>query len=148
MNDNLNSKDQMPSNIGGQPGFISRHEARMQRRAQLRSARGGFGWLGGAILIGVGLILMLQNLGYTLINLTNWWALFILLPAIGAFGAAWRSYQVDGRLSMGARSSLVGGLILVLIAAIFLFGLDWGLLGPVVIILAGAGLLLNTVLPG
>jgi len=74
--------------------------------------------------------------------------LFILLPALGAFGAAWRSYQNEGRLTASARGSLVGGLVLVLIAAIFLFGLDWGLLGPVVIILAGAGLLLNTLLPG
>ncbi len=148
MDDDLNSQGQNQSGTANPSGPMSRHEARRKWRAERRSARGATGWIGGVILICMGIFLMLQNMGYTLITLNNWWAFFILVPALGAFGAAWRSYQNDGRLTVGARGSLVGGLVLLLIAAITLFGLDWGLLGPVVIILAGAGLLLNTLLPG
>jgi hypothetical protein len=35
-----------------------------------------------------------------------------------------------------------------MVAAIFLFDLNWTVLGPVLIVLAGLGLLLNVILPG
>jgi hypothetical protein len=120
----------------------------MQER---REARGGAGaWIGGLLLIALGVIFLLQNQGITILNnLQNWWALFILIPAVGAFANAWRAFnQAGGRLNAAARGSLIGGLILTMVAAIFLFNLDWGLLGPVLIILVGAGVLLNTTLPG
>lgn len=104
------------------------------------------GWVLGAILIGVGLLLMLQNLGG--FSLENWWALFILIPAIGAFSRAWSGYQdAGGRLTSRVRSALFGGLILVLVTAMFLLNLNWVIFGPLVLILAGVGLLFNAVLP-
>jgi len=91
--------------------------------------------------------LLLQNLGASLLN--NWWALFILIPALGAFANAWRAYQeAGGHLTASARSSLFGGLILTLVAAIFLFNLSWGLLGPILLILIGIGIFVNVALPG
>ncbi len=146
MNENPKSDDS--ANGGTGTGTPDRWESRRMRREERRAARGGGGaWAAGLLLIGLGVLFLLQNTG-TVIALNNWWALFILLPAIGAFGNAWRAYQAaGGRLTAAARGSLIGGLILVLITAIFLFGLNWGLLGPVVIILVGAGLLLNALLP-
>jgi hypothetical protein len=41
-------------------------------------------WIGGAVLIGLGIIFLLQN--FMNISLANWWALFIMIPAIGALG--------------------------------------------------------------
>ncbi len=75
--------------------------------------------------------------------------LFILLPAVAAFGNTWRAYlAAGGHLTGPARGSLVAGLILLMVTAIFLFNLSWTYLGPILIILAGIGLLLNVILPG
>jgi hypothetical protein len=146
MNDQ--SQETGSTDAGGQPEFLDRFEERRARRAERRAARGsGSGaWIGGTILIALGLIILLQNLD--LFAFDNWWALFILIPAIGAFGAAWRNYVAAGRRLTGpARGSLLGGLVMTLVAAVFLFGLNWGILGPVLVILVGAGILLNTLLP-
>jgi len=113
----------------------------LQNDGQGDLARG----LGGAVLILIGVFLMLNNL--TGFSLRNWWALFILIPSMGAFGNAWRIYQKDERLSASARASLISGFILTMVTAIFLLNLDWTLLGPVLLILAGLGLLINVVLP-
>jgi hypothetical protein len=94
----------------------------------------------------LGIFLVLQNL--TSFELQNWWALFILIPALGSFGNAWRVYQNDGRLSGSARASLTSGIILTMVTAIFLFNLSWTIFGPVLLILAGVGLLLNIALRG
>ncbi len=118
---------------------------RPRRRDRSRMGSSG-GWLGGAFLVALGLILMLQNLG-TLPN-ANWWALFILLPAAGAFTKAFSIYQTTGSFTTQARGSLWAGLMFSVVAGMFLFDLNWVILGPVLLILAGAGLLINAVLPG
>ncbi len=117
-----------------------RIEARLERRFS-----GSSGWIGGAVLILIGIIFLLQNLGG--FYLQNWWALFILIPALGAFGSAWNQYQHTGRLTAGARGSLIGGFVLLLISAFFLFGLSFGNFWPILLILAGLALLANAMLP-
>jgi cation transport ATPase len=145
MSDNLQEPNQTTS--GDQPENLDRHEERRQHREERRAARAGNSWIGGVVLILVGIFLLLQNLGASLLN--NWWALFILIPALGAFANAWRAYQeAGGHLTASARSSLFGGLILTLVAAIFLFNLSWGLLGPILLILIGIGIFVNVALPG
>lgn len=102
-------------------------------------------WIGGAILILLGLIFLVQNL--TGFSLSNWWALFILIPAVNAFGHAYNNYKSDGRFSGPVRGSLFGGLALTFVAFVFLFNLNFGTLWPVLLILGGAGLLINALLP-
>ncbi len=102
-------------------------------------------WIGGAILILIGFIFLVQNL--TGFSLSNWWALFILIPAINAFGHAYNNYKNDGRLSGPVRRSLFGGLILTFVALVFLFNLNFGTLWPVLLILGGVVLLVNALLP-
>jgi len=134
---------------GAQPDRYDRHSARRQRlqeRRQARAARYGGAWVGGAVLIAVGIFLLLQNL--TSFSLENWWALIILIPAAGAFANSWRIYRSSKRLSAPARASLIGGILLTMVTAIFLLDLNWTVLGPVLIILAGLGLLINVILPG
>jgi hypothetical protein len=98
-------------------------------------------WTAGVILIGIGVIFLIANTtGFTL---NNWWALFILIPAVSNFGHAWRSYQANGRLTRGARGSLTGGLILALLASAFLFELNWGLIWPLFLIVGGISALLG-----
>ena len=101
--------------------------------------------MGGAILIGLGILFLLNNLNVFYVE--NWWALFILLPAVGAFTTAWRIYRQDRLLSSPARANLIGGTILTLVAAMFLFNLDWMIFGPLLLILAGVGFAINALLP-
>ncbi|MBN1260329.1 MAG: hypothetical protein JXB35_06570 [Anaerolineae bacterium] len=107
--------------------------------------RRGGEWMAGAVLILIGLIFLLQNVMGSMPVLDNWWALFILIPAVGSFSTAWQSYQRHGRLNSGARSSLIAGIAMVIVSAILLFGLDWGTWWPVFLILAGIGALLSGV---
>ena len=56
-------------------------------------------------------------------------------------------YQNAGdQLTAPARGSLFVGLILLLITAMFLFNLSWTLFGPIILILAGIGILINATL--
>ncbi len=97
--------------------------------------------MGGAVLIALGALLFAQN--FTAFTLHNWWALFILLPALGAFTAAWRNYQEAGRVTAAVSASLFGGILLCLVSASFLLGLNWAIVGPVLLILAGVVVLVN-----
>ena len=154
MSDNLEPSPPPNQLANEPPRYRSRYEERQARRAErrerrmeYRQARGmGGAWIGGAVLILLGMIFLLQNMGVMFI--ANWWALFILIPAVGAFGRAWNVYRFNGgRLTPAARSSLIGGLALTMIAAVFLLNLDFGIAWPILLILLGVGLLLNTLLP-
>jgi hypothetical protein len=118
----------------------ARREARWQRRAGRH-----YGWLGGAILILLGVALLLQSLGLPF--LANWWALFLLIPAFWAFVAAWDCYQDNGRLTRGGVQALAGGILLTILALVFLSNLDLGLWWPVLLIVAGLVLLGTVLLP-
>jgi hypothetical protein len=121
------------------PGGQSVESGSQPPSGETRRSFGG-GWIVGAILILIGLVFLVQNFtaGF---QLQNWWALFILIPALGSLGSAWRIYRSQGRLSHAVRGPLVGGLILLLVTAIFLFNLDWGKVWPAFLIVAGAGML-------
>jgi hypothetical protein len=104
------------------------------------SERGG--WVFGLVLIAVGVIFLLQNAGLPLL-VGNWWALFILIPAVAAFGAAWRIYRQTGRLTPQAVELVTGGFVPLTIALIFLFNFSFGYAWPVLLLVIGAGMLLR-----
>jgi hypothetical protein len=100
-------------------------------------------WVGGVLLILIGIVFLARNL--TGFGLDNWWALFILIPAFGSLAQAWRIYQSSGgRLTPAARGPLTGGLVLLLVAAVFLFDVDWGQVWPVILIVIGVGALFTS----
>ena len=134
--------DQSPGNEP-QPEFLDRREARRQDRAERLAdpSRGG-AWVAGLIMILLGGIFLLRNTGTFDIPLKNWWALFILLPAIGSLDTARRLYRSAGnQLTAPARGSLLVGLVLTFVTAAFIFELNWSYFGPILIILAGIGIL-------
>ena len=93
-------------------------------------------WLGVA-LIALGVAFFAGSyFGY---ELRNWWALFILIPAVGAFSGAWYAWQHGS--SAGVASQIMVGLVLTTVAAIFLVDMPWRLAWPVLFIVAGLGLL-------
>lgn len=92
-------------------------------------------WIGGGILIVVGVVFLLQRMGYSLPS--NWWAIFIAIPAVAALISAWRAYQATGTLNGPARGGLVSGVILAVIAIALFFSVDLGAIWPVLLILLG-----------
>ncbi len=110
-------------------------------RRQRRVARRGDGWIIGIILILLGTIFLLQNAG--LLAFQNWWALFILIPALGALSSAWTRYRDTGLVDSAVRGSLFTGILLTLVAAAFLFNIQAVFFWPALLILAGVGILLN-----
>ncbi len=115
----------------------TRHSALDRRRGENR-------WLGGVVLISIGLFLLLDNI-FPSAFFRNWWAIFILIPAFYSFQRAWRAYQLDGIISRKVRSNLVGGMIVGAVGFIFLFGLNLGRWWPVLLIIGGVGILLRRV---
>ena len=101
-------------------------------------------WVGGVILIGIGLVFLLGNV--TSFAFHNWWALFILIPGVASLVNSYQSYHEDGRFSERARGPFIGGLILIFIASIFIFNLNWGAVWPVFLIIGGFGALLKGLL--
>jgi hypothetical protein len=119
----------------------ARREARWQRHTGRP-----YGWIGGAILILLGVVFLLQNLNIAF--LANWWALFILIPAFGAFAVAWESYRSDRRLTRGGVGSLAVGVLLTILALAFLLNLNVGLFWPLLFIVGGVVFLVVALLPG
>lgn len=121
-----------------------------QRKSEIEEAGGekdgeGKGsWIGGVVLIAIGTIFLITN--FTDFELDNWWALFILIPAFSTLGNAVRVYKRDEHLGQEGRGSLIGGMVMLFVAAAFLFSWNWGLIWPYFLIFGGLGLLLNAVL--
>ena len=107
------------------------------------SDQGGPGiFVAAAILIGVGVVFLLQNMGYAIPG--NWWALFLLIPAVFALAGAWKSYERNGRrFGPGMAGSLITALVLIALTLVFLFDLDvnWNVIWPAVLIVIGLGIL-------
>jgi hypothetical protein len=99
-------------------------------------------WILGLVLVGVGLFFLLGNV-LPFAFLSTWWALFILLPAGFSLNRAWQTYRREGHMTSAARGSLIGGLMIGTVGIILLFGLDWGAIWPVFIIIVGVGALIN-----
>lgn len=117
-----------------------RDRDRRDRRVEWHPSK----WIAGIVLIIFGVLFLLQNLDIEVPAVDNWWALFILIPAIGAFIGAWNSYQeVGGRLTYAVRWGVVSGLILTMVALTFLLNLNWGLIWPIVLIVIGLAALIG-----
>jgi ABC-type multidrug transport system fused ATPase/permease subunit len=118
----------------------ARHEARWQRRAGRHT-----GWFAGILLIGLGIILLLVQLNIPLV--ANWWALFILIPALWSFVAAWDAFQDASRLTRRGAWALTVGVLLTFLSFIFLFDLVASLYWPVLLIVGGVALVGISFLP-
>ncbi|MBE3064006.1 MAG: hypothetical protein IMZ69_03190 [Spirochaetes bacterium] len=80
------------------------------------------------------------------VSLQNWWALFILIPALGSLWTAYTMFKRSGgKFTAASRGPLVGGLVLLGVTAMFLFSLDWEKAWPVLLIVAGAAVLISVI---
>lgn len=99
-------------------------------------------WIPGLVLIGLGLFFLLNN--FVNVRLfDNWWAIFILIPAVANLRTAWQRYREAGAWTESAVSALTGGLLIGAVAMIFLFNLSFGTFWPVLLIILGFGILVR-----
>jgi hypothetical protein len=98
-------------------------------------------WMGGLVLILLGAIFLLRN--WELAIITNWWAVFLLIPAIGALINGIGTWVEAGRYTSAASSALVGGLIMLVVAVAFLFTLDWSRIWPIFLLIIGLAALVG-----
>ncbi len=99
------------------------------------------GWIPGLVLIAIGAFFLINN--FTNFHLTNWWALFILIPAFSSLGSFVYAYRDGGWRNSKASGSLMMSLAIFFVAATFLFGWPWGTVWPVLLIIGGLGALLS-----
>jgi hypothetical protein len=144
----MQDKDTLQLEDDGQAANTSRRQERIERREERRAEReaGGFGWMIGLILIAIGGLYLLQEFGF-LPGLTNWWALFMLLPAAGVFSAAIGAYRRSGgQLTSEVIGLLVGSLLFLVMTGFFLFGVSFTWFVPLFLIAAGLLILFGPML--
>ena len=90
---------------------------------------------GAAILALILIIVLVQrtNLEW----LKNWWALLFLIPAIASINNLVTEMQQKGRFTFSLASNIAGIIFPVAICVVFLLGLSWEIILPLVIMLAG-----------
>jgi hypothetical protein len=100
--------------------------------------------IGAAILIGLGVIFLLGQLGLSLPILNNWWAIFIAIPGIAMLNNVYQAYKRNGQLASNDFVQGIIGVLIVAVAASFLFDFDLGFLWnwwPLLLILVGLAML-------
>lgn len=97
-------------------------------------------WAVGIALILVGGLFMLDSLGILDIRLTNWWAIFILIPGLSMALRGWRRYQEAP--SRQHRNTSFWGLVLIILAVSLFFNIAWSYIFPIGLIGCGLYLLL------
>lgn len=98
-------------------------------------------WAFPVMLILLGGVFLLSNMG--VLALTHWWALFLWWPAINKLEKAYYHWQSRGRVTRRVRRHLIGAAIWGFLGVVFLLGLNWGLIWPVLLIVWGLSALLK-----
>jgi phosphatidylserine synthase len=127
---------------------------RSQRRAERAARRSAWGenrphmgWgglpIGGFIVLAIGIVLLLGNLGFSVPH--NWWAVLLLVPAVAALVNAIRFYRYDGPQSPRVMGSAIGGLVMLALALALFFDIGLGLFWPVIVIIVGVAIVARSV---
>lgn len=95
-------------------------------------------WAFGVAVVIIGAILLARNLGIKLflLDFHHWWAVFILVAAIGPLQQAYAEYQKMGWTRVAANSLVSAGSI-IFVALIFLLDLSFSVWWPVFVIIGG-----------
>ncbi|MEO8757065.1 MAG: hypothetical protein ABI398_04850 [Devosia sp.] len=132
-----------PSATGPTGNWRDQRRAERHARRDARHDMTDHGWgglpIGGLIIIAVGVVFLLGNFGFHLPP--HWWAVLLLIPAVGLLVTAIRFYRVDGNFTGRAMGPTVGGGILLAMALAIFFGLNWGLFWPIVLIVVGLAII-------
>ena len=111
----------------------------MSDAIRTRHSTGYGAWIPGVVLIGLGVVFLIQN--YLGREIHNWWALFILIPVFFTLERGYASLQA-GR-SAEAVGQLMSALVLIALIVIFILDLPFGQLWPIFLIIGGLSLLVS-----
>jgi hypothetical protein len=100
-------------------------------------------WSWGVVLILLGAVFLLRNMGIDFLRVDNWWAIFILAPGLSMMAKSFKYFRAKNRFSKGARTRGLLGLLLSAFAVSLMFGIDMVILGPVLLVGFGIYLLLK-----
>jgi drug/metabolite transporter (DMT)-like permease len=108
-------------------------------RESRRGFRSGGSVIPALLVIAVGAIFLLDNLGIHMafFHRQNWWAWLILFGAIAPLSAAVQRYRTLGTVDGAVLHSLLNAAAVVTVALIFLLQLSWGQWWPVFVIYGG-----------
>ncbi len=99
------------------------------------------GW-SGLVMVAFGLLTLWLTVSGTRIE--NWWAGFILLPALFFMAlAGGLFYWQNGRFNIAVTVNLGIGLVILTVAVMFFLNLDWGIWWPMMIIVPGVAVAIN-----
>ena len=111
-----------------------------QARTGRRPASAIAPWVGTTLIL-LGLFFALRSIGL-LGQHFRWWALFILFPALGMLGGTWILFLHSGNRFHGViRAGLGSGAIVLTVALMLLFGMNWGLCWPLMLLVPGLAIL-------
>jgi len=101
-------------------------------------------WIGLALIAG-GAVVLLNQSGLLSFEL-NWWAFFILIPAIGSFSSAYNRYRATNNIfEMSVMMPALIGLFMLGLMFNLLSGngwnFNWNLLWPIMLIVIGLGMI-------
>lgn len=94
-------------------------------------------WAIGIALILLGGLFMLDSFNVLNINLTNWWAIFILVPGLSMVANGVRTYRETNSIE----SRGLWGVLMIVFAIALFFDLSWNLIFPIGLIGVGVYLL-------
>lgn len=96
-------------------------------------------WIPAAMVMAVGVLFLIVNLGYHLpfLDAANWWAWLILFAAVWPLSEAWSIYRRSGRFDAQVGQALLPALSIVLVAVFFIANLSWATWWPLFVILGG-----------
>jgi hypothetical protein len=116
-------------------------QARIKARRSQRGERLAGNWIFGGVLVFLGVVFFLQNFGWFAFQ--NWGALFLLIPAFGAFARVWQITKTTGNIFPNALTALIFGTAMTALAFLLLFEVDLTYFGPALLILIGLALFIN-----
>ena len=97
------------------------------------------------VVIAIGVTFLLRNLGVELpfLDTRNWWAWFILIAAVAPLSRAYEAWRARGRVDAEVIYPLLTGSAVVLVAVMFLLGLEWRIWWPLFVIIGGLSILVR-----
>jgi len=93
----------------------------------------------GAAIVALGVFFLFYEFGVRIPFMANhnWWAIFILIGALGPLGQAFAYYRSHGRVDGNVLHALTTAAVILTIGFIFLFGARWDHWWPLFVIYGG-----------
>lgn len=116
----------------------------VDQATKIKTNNTGSGWALGLVVVFIGALLLVRNLGIklALFQLDNWWAIFILCAAIAPLFRAIKCFTKTG-WSLDVANALVSTLAIVALGLLILLDLSLMVWWPLFLIIGGLYMMTN-----